>query len=186
MQKPGVGQYLNEHFVSTFQKVGTFRIVNGNKQGGNVASYFCTPDSRVLHAIAGPVDGETLIREARWVIENWKLAQLNNANDLTRLMAFYRRAHSERLHRDYHVEMKRMTFPSFDSTAAMLATAFDPTANGRKQADPFVRWSKLGKQGKVHQLLAAYPLVKVGQVYQLVFEKILDEEISTLPVARKN
>jgi hypothetical protein len=48
--------------------VGTFRIVNGQKQGGNVASYFCTPDGRVLHLIAGPVDGDTLIREARWVV----------------------------------------------------------------------------------------------------------------------
>ena len=36
-----VGEYLNEHFVSSFQKVGTFRVVGAQKQGGNVASYFC-------------------------------------------------------------------------------------------------------------------------------------------------
>ena len=52
-----MGDYLNRHFVSAFQKVATFQIVNGaQKQGGNVASYFCTPEGRVLHAIAGPVD----------------------------------------------------------------------------------------------------------------------------------
>ena len=44
-------------FVSSFQKVATFRIVaGGQKQGGNVASYFCAPDGRVLHIVAGPVD----------------------------------------------------------------------------------------------------------------------------------
>ena len=25
------------------------------KNGGNVASYFCTPDGRVIHAVTGPV-----------------------------------------------------------------------------------------------------------------------------------
>jgi len=55
-----VGRFLNEHFVSSFQKVATFKIVGGQKQGGNVASYFCAPDGRVLHAIAGPVDAATL------------------------------------------------------------------------------------------------------------------------------
>ena len=49
LANPEVGKYLNEYFVSSFQKVGTFRIVNGQKQGGNVASYFCAPDGRVLH-----------------------------------------------------------------------------------------------------------------------------------------
>ena len=49
-----VGKYLNANFASSFQKVGTFRVIqnpNGppQKQGGNVASYFCAPDGRVLH-----------------------------------------------------------------------------------------------------------------------------------------
>ena len=52
----GVGIYFRQHFVASFQKVGTFRIVDGQTQGGNVASYFCTPAGRVLHAVAGPVD----------------------------------------------------------------------------------------------------------------------------------
>ena len=38
---PAAGKYLNEYFVSSFQKVATFRIADGQKQGGNVASYFC-------------------------------------------------------------------------------------------------------------------------------------------------
>ena len=69
LANPEVGKYLNESFVCSFQKVATFRIVNGQKQGGNVASYFCAPDGRVLHVVAGPVDAPTLLREARWVVE---------------------------------------------------------------------------------------------------------------------
>ena len=37
---PKVGEFVEKHFVSAFQKVGTFRIVGNNKQGGNVATYF--------------------------------------------------------------------------------------------------------------------------------------------------
>ena len=39
-----VGKFVNEHFVSSFQRVATFRIVGGQKQGGNVAAYFCAFD----------------------------------------------------------------------------------------------------------------------------------------------
>ena len=69
---PEVGKYLNEYFVSAFQKVGTFRIVGRQKQGGNVASYFCAQDGRVLHVVAGPVNAATLLKEARWVVETVK------------------------------------------------------------------------------------------------------------------
>ena len=58
LAKEKVGKYLNTHFVSAFQKVATFQVAGKAKQGGNVASYFCTHDGLVLHAIAGPVDGD--------------------------------------------------------------------------------------------------------------------------------
>ena len=68
LAKPEVGEFLNKNFVSSFQKVATFQIVNGQKQGGNVAAYFCAPDGRVLHCVAGPVDSGTMLREAQWVV----------------------------------------------------------------------------------------------------------------------
>ena len=49
--------------MSAFQKVGTFRISNGQKQGGNVASYFCTPDGQVLHLLAGQT-GDSVAEQA--------------------------------------------------------------------------------------------------------------------------
>ena len=69
LNNPEVGKFLNENCVSSFQKVATFKIVGAAKQGGNVAAYFCAPDGRVLHCVAGPVDAATMLREAKWVVE---------------------------------------------------------------------------------------------------------------------
>jgi hypothetical protein len=151
-----VGKYLNDHFVSSFQKVATFRIANGQKQGGNVASYFCTPDKRVLHVVAGPVNAATLLREARWVEEAYKLGLLEGKSDSARFKDFFRQAHAERLRIEYGLDVS------------------NPNA-GRRRRD-------LGNQGRVHLLLAAAPTAKVEQVYKLVFEKILNEKVSTSPV----
>ncbi|MGH7226279.1 MAG: hypothetical protein ACRELF_23940, partial [Gemmataceae bacterium] len=87
-------KYLNDNFVATYQKVGTFTITNGGqKQGGNVASYFCTPEGRVLHVLAGPVKAGVLLREARWVVETAKLAALDSAKNDRYLPNFWRKAH---------------------------------------------------------------------------------------------
>ena len=60
-------------FVAAHQQVGDFRVVDVNgrleKNGGNVASYFCTPDGRVIHAVTGPVSAEQLLHEARWALD---------------------------------------------------------------------------------------------------------------------
>jgi hypothetical protein len=151
-----VGNYIDHHFVASFQKVATFQIAGGQKQGGNVASYFCTPDNRVLHVIAGPVDADTMLRETRWAVEAYKLAQLESAGDATKCVESMRQAHAERLRREHGLEVAAPDNP-----------------RGRRA---------LNNQGRVHLLLAAAPLVKVEQVYKLIFEKILGEKVSTSPV----
>ncbi len=155
LAKDGVGQYLNEHFVASYQKVGTFRLVNGRKQGGNVASYFCTPDGRVLHAVAGPVNAAKLLREARWVVETDKLARLEHTDGDTALRAFVWNAHAERLRREHGLDLTR---------------------EGARPA------GRLNRQGQVHLLLAAAPLPRLERVYKLVFENVLGETVSTAPV----
>ena len=151
-----VGKYLNDHFVSSFQKVATFRIAGGQKQGGNVASYFCTPDNRVLHIIAGPVDAAAMLRESRWVVEAYKLAVLESASDPTRFAELIRQAHADRLRQEHGIDVRA------------------PDQRKARRA--------LDNQGRVHLLLAAAPLVKVDQVYKLIFEKVLGEQVSTSPV----
>ena len=102
LANPEVGKYLNEYFVSSFQKVATFRIVNGvQKQGGNVASYFCAPDGRVLHVVAGPVDAATMLREAKWVVVTTKKAMEESKGDGATFKAYFRKVHAERLRREH-------------------------------------------------------------------------------------
>jgi hypothetical protein len=168
---PQVGQYLNRHFVSAFQRVATFQIIRGQKQGGNVASYFCTPEGRVLHALAGPVDADTFLREARWVNETFQLAQMEKPAR-ARLQAFFRQAHIDRLQQDKNVWIPQMRPPRPDTLT--------PKQLGRL----LVRNQHLGldNQGKVHLLLAVAPLSQLEHIYRVVFEKILNEKISTNPV----
>jgi hypothetical protein len=96
-----VGKYLNEHFVSSYQKVANFRIVNGQKVGGNVASYFALPDGSVLHVVAGPVDAATLLREARWVVETRKMAITVSRGNAAKYKRLWRKAHAERLQAEH-------------------------------------------------------------------------------------
>ena len=68
--------YFGEHFVAAHQQVGSFEVVNKGgtlvKNGGNVASYFCTPDGRVIEAVSGPVSGAKLLKEAQWAVEAYR------------------------------------------------------------------------------------------------------------------
>ena len=169
---PRVGQYLNRHFVSAFQKVATFQINDGQKQGGNVASYFCTPAGLVLHMVAGPVDARTILREARWAHDTYELAQLG-APTPDQLRAFFQKAHLDRLQREHGVELPQHWAPGTDSlTGELLDRSFAQHGG-----------LPLNNQGKVHLLLALCPVPPLNQVYQFVFERILGERISTSPVA---
>ncbi len=122
-----VGKYLNEYFVSSFQKVATFRIVSGQKQGGNVASYFCAPDGRVLHAVAGPVNADTLLREAKWVVETTKKAMDEAKGDGGKFKAFFRKAHAERLKNEHGLTVEPVTFDPPADDADSVLTYRDPS-----------------------------------------------------------
>ena len=41
------------------------------KNGGNVASHFLTPDGRVIHSVVGPVKADRLLTEAQWAIDTY-------------------------------------------------------------------------------------------------------------------
>jgi hypothetical protein len=185
-----VGAYLNRHFVSSFVKVGTFALVNGQKQGGNVASYFCLPDGSILHAIAGPVDANTLLHEARWVVDVHNLAWLEGRSDPAKYREVFRKAHGERLNRDFGI--RRSALAEFHD-AARLADPNGGEGNFRDAKHPvsaakrgiLERQRNLDNRARIHLLVALFPLVKVEDVYRYVFEDILKEKISALPVDEK-
>ncbi|MBL8792868.1 MAG: hypothetical protein JNM56_03090 [Planctomycetia bacterium] len=180
-----VGAYINEHFVATFVKVGTFTVANGNKQGGNVASYFCLHDGTVLHAIAGPVNAETFLREARWAVETRKLALFHaNGHGKTYQTALLR-SHAERLTNEYGIPVDNLYRAWSTNINLRMHSTFDSFAlmhggqrhHGGKDAG--------GNLARMHLLLYGSPGVKVERIYQYVFEKVLNEKISTLPVVQK-
>jgi len=196
-----VGKYLNEYFVSSFQKVATFKIVGNQKQGGNVASYFCAPDGRVLHAIAGPVDAATMLREAKWVVENTEKAMKEAKGDGAAFKAYFRKAHADRLRAEAGLIVEPVTYdPVVEQDPKAALTYNDPSGRplAPKLPPPPIdagkapgarevmdrkggRW-QLGNQGRVDMLLAAHAMDKIENLYGTVFQEILNEKISTKPV----
>ncbi len=110
LANPEVGKYFEKYFVAAFQRVGTFKIVGKQKQGGNVATYFCATDGRVLHAIAGPVDAATLLREAKWVVETTQKGIEVSKGDGAAFKAFFRKAHADKLRNEYGLVVEPITY----------------------------------------------------------------------------
>jgi len=212
LAKKVVGDYLNEYFCSAFQKVGTFRIVNGQKQGGNVACYFCAPDGRVLHAIAGPVDAPTMLKEARWVVEHTEKAMTLSKGDGAKFKALFRQWHADRLRQEHGLVVQPVLYDVPKEDPDSVLTYRDP--RGQPLAPvlppppidgPDVHFKRaqlaearapgaggiadrggnrwvLGNQGRVDMLLSAHALTKIEDLYGAVFEGILGEKVSTKPV----
>ncbi len=105
-----VGAFVNENFVTSYQKVGTFKIVGNNKQGGNVASYFCAPDGRVLHCVAGPVDAATFLNEAKWVVDTVLAANKTSKGEGAKFKELFRKAHAEKLRNDTGLKVEPITW----------------------------------------------------------------------------
>jgi hypothetical protein len=164
-----VADYLNENFISTYLKVGTFQIVNGQKQGGNVASYFCLADGSVMHAVPGQVNADKLINEARWAYETRKAALTfgtdleNGTVSMRKYAEQVRKAHSERF----------------------FADRGGNGVWGKQSALPMNMPIAATQQAKAHWLLARSPLIRLDEVYPTVWTQILNEQLSTLPVIKR-
>jgi hypothetical protein len=123
-----VGKYLNEYFCSSFQKVATFKVVGKQKQGGNVAAYFCAPDGRVLHCVAGPVNASTMLKEARWVVETTKKAMAHAKNDGAKFKVYFRQAHADKVKNEFGLNVEPVTFdPPEPQDAKSALTYNDPS-----------------------------------------------------------
>src|SRR5262249_52334274 len=162
-------------------KVGTFNVVNGQKQGGNVASYFCLADGSVLHAIAGPVDAATMLHEARWVVETHKLASFLGQNDPAKYKEAFYNAHAERLQREFGISRGNVTrfhkmagAVAADAAEGSFSTPNDPITSAKMRV--LMTHRHMDNRGRVHLLLALFPLVKAQDIYKYVFEDMLNEK----------
>jgi hypothetical protein len=162
-----VVDYVNENFVSTYLKVGTFQVINGQKVGGNVASYFCLGDGSVLHAVPGQVNADKFLNEARWAFEVRKSALTFSTDlvegkvDARKYRDIVKKAHVER----FNVE----TGHRFN----------------HRQTLPVSLPRNVGQQAQAHWLLASRPMARIDDVYPTVWTQVLREQLSTLPVEKR-
>jgi hypothetical protein len=95
-----VAAFFRDHFVAAYQQVGSFEVVDEHgtlqRNGGNVASYFCTPEGRVIDAVTGPVSGDELLDESRWAVSSYEDAKTEGARDIPALLARAHRLASSR------------------------------------------------------------------------------------------
>jgi len=155
LANPEVGKYLNEYFCSSFQKVATFRIVAGQKQGGNVAAYFCAPDGRVLHVVAGPVNAATMLNEAKWVVESAKKAIADSKGDGGKFKATFRTLHAQRLRNEHGLVVEAVTVDVAEQDPNSALTYADPT--GRPIAPKLPPPPIEGPDVKLLELQQNYP-----------------------------
>jgi hypothetical protein len=166
-----VAEYVNEHCIATYMKVGTFQKIGGQKVGGNVASYFCLYDGSVLHGIAGPVDANRFLSEARWAVETRRTALTLSTRLATGDVNMDR---YERLVAQAHEEC------FFNETVGLWGR---PASVGGALPTSLPR--NTTPQAQVHWLLATSPLASIDRVYPIVWQQVLNEQLSGLPVAQR-
>ena len=209
---------MGNEFVGVYRQVGQFvattivgvrrrlrrpspdgRLIG--KGGGNVVTYFCTPDLEVLGWSVGPVDAAELLRSAQEAVDTNRRVQVLNRND-----DFHRNvtAHYESL----LAPTSRTKFRQWP-----VSSRYDPTrvsASDLRQAVSMARKVEhdalVGVQRKMTALirqgirpshsqfknivaerkrvtediprlvLARYPLVKLDDVQEVVFEQLARQE----------
>ncbi len=173
-----VANFLQDRFVATYLKVGTFQIVGDRKVGGNVASYFCLPDGRVLHAVPGPANAQTFLREALWAREIYRKA-LTAATDFS--TGEVERTRLEEAVKNAHVEAFLAAPRSWQSRTMPIPSSWD---TGQTTALP-LRLPPARQQDQVHWLLARRGAAPLDEVYPIVWQEILRERLSSLPIAMR-
>merc|ERR1711964_754125 len=83
------------------------------RNGGNVASYFCSADARVIHAVGKNVSADRLLREAQWAVETFQRVGESAPTNLDQRAQLFERAHLAELKVDrsaFHEKVK-LLFP---------------------------------------------------------------------------
>jgi hypothetical protein len=179
-----VADYVNQHCVATFMKVGTFQIIGGQKVGGNVASYFCLSDGAVIHAVPGPAQAQEFMTEARWAIEARKNALTLSTDlatgrlDSAKYRSILQKGHEERYLTGDNPWRSR-------PPVAVVPGIINPHADGPASPLPRTMPHDVMPQMQVHWLLATHPLDKLENIYPTVWQDVLHERLSQLPVAMR-
>lgn len=66
------------------------------KNGGNVVSYFLTPQGRVINAVVGPANADELLAEAKWAVDTYRKACEVGGDDAFAQIEVVAQAHASR------------------------------------------------------------------------------------------
>jgi hypothetical protein len=70
-------------------------VAQNVKIGGNVASYFCTPDLEVIHAVAGPAEAADFLEQARRALDWAGLFQDGSLDEARSALAWHHARQAE-------------------------------------------------------------------------------------------
>lgn len=197
-----MGEKLSRHFVAAFQQVGQFQVTNEyrassskdsarlRKRGGNLVSYFCTPDGRILHFVVGAVSGNTLLEAADWAVA--RRPPTSDRDPAADLAERHRGDHWEALPADlreaFAAQRAKEKLPAPPPVERLVELALDAqiqllTSNQPAKPYPVVQneryWSAIaGRQvagALPHLILSQRPLADLDAVSKPIFESLAGE-----------
>jgi hypothetical protein len=186
---------ISKRFVATYEQAGDFEVVNVNgklqKNGGNVASYFCTADGRVIHAVGKNINAEKLLKEARWALDLYARARADAPDKPAKQAEIIQLAHLEELGTtvdDFRKMVKKELPQARKQYAGKVAEYRKRRATSRNEsgyAQPVVpdlvaarRAAEKLHGSRGHQILAAQPFPQFYDVDQHMFKRLANEEFN--------
>ncbi len=157
------------------------------KNGGNVASYFCTVRGEVIHAVVGAVKADKLLSEGRWAVDTYQAAKKATRN-AQGLVESIQDAHLSKLGIDprrFRVMAQRELPAAYrqlpyeprrvqsERQQGYEAIAAPPVIQAQRQAVRSLR----RHNDQVHEILAAWPMADLGLVYRLIFEEVANQRV---------
>lgn len=167
---------LLERFVGAHQTTGTLVVLRRGsrilrQQGGSVALFVLTPKGRVVHAIAGAITLEDLIRELTWAVKHaadldrLARAHLTAARALSRLRVLTPAASAPR--------PLGPRLADLGSRVPLRSTRHDPALSNAR-----LRLTR----ALIHARLASAPSHDLAATSTFVWTRVLRQTYSNIPV----
>jgi len=189
---------VGENFIASYHQIGDFEVVKVNgklqKNGGNVASYFCTPEGRVIHVTAKPINADQLLREATWAVTTYRQVQAQKPSTLLAQRHLVEQAHLSHFNTsnvDFYAKVKEQ-LPRAQQRyqqryeEKMLAVYNESRGSSysrksRYKESPLVLARRAAAKSlggdRAHQIMLAQPLAPFQEVYREVFEGLTNERV---------
>lgn len=185
-----IGKLIGRQFVAAFEQVGGFLVSRSRhdasleKQGGNVVTYFCTPDREVIHFLVGPVTPEILRTAAHWSLHAISGVDREAAANRAKTMAAL---HRQQIPDDLLKTIASETLPAFESLKRVEKKLEQRRACYTKmrrnqyylassQVEKLIRMSRVFTSPAVgHFVLFKMPLSPLTEIERPVFESLANE-----------